>query len=64
MGLLDHALQLKQDLGLFFYVATFLKQAKGIAWSRLKQCIEPKLSELELIKAQLKRVQEAGVRPV
>ncbi len=41
MELLDHALQFKQDLGMFFYVAPFLKQAKAIAWSRLKQRIEP-----------------------
>jgi hypothetical protein len=41
MELLDHALQFKEDLGMFFYVAPFLKQAKAIAWSRLKQRIEP-----------------------
>ena len=33
MELLDNALQFKQDLGLFFYVAPFLKQAKAIAWA-------------------------------
>ncbi len=41
MQLLDAALQFKQPLGLFFYVAPFLKQAKAIAWARLKARIEP-----------------------
>lgn len=41
MELLDHALLFKQDLGLFFYVAPYLKQAKAIAWARLKSRIEP-----------------------
>jgi len=41
MELLDHALTFDKDLGMFFYVAPFLKQAKAIAWSRLKQRIEP-----------------------
>ena len=41
MELLDCALKFKQDLGLFFYVAPFLKQAKAIAWARLKARIEP-----------------------
>jgi hypothetical protein len=41
MELLDHALTFNKDLGMFFYVAPFLKQAKAIAWSRLKQRIEP-----------------------
>ena len=41
MELVDHALQFKQDLGLFFYVAPYLKQAKAIAWARLKARIEP-----------------------
>lgn len=40
MELLDCALQFKQDLGLFFYVAPFLKQAKAIAWARLKARVE------------------------
>lgn len=39
--LLDSALRFTQDLGLFFYVAPLLKQAKAIAWARLKQKIEP-----------------------
>lgn len=37
MELIDKALRFKRDLGLFFYVAPFLKQAKLIAWARLKQ---------------------------
>ena len=41
MELLDHALTFNKELGMFFYVAPFLKQAKAIAWSRLKQRIEP-----------------------
>jgi hypothetical protein len=41
MELLDNALLFKQDLGLFFYVAPFLKQAKAIAWARLKARVEP-----------------------
>lgn len=41
MELLDKALRFDKDLGLFFYVAPYLKQAKAIAWARLKQRIEP-----------------------
>lgn len=41
MELLDKALRFDKDLGLFFYVAPFLKQAKAIAWARLKQRVEP-----------------------
>lgn len=41
MELLDHALRFDKDLGMFFYVAPYLKQAKAIAWSRLKQKVEP-----------------------
>lgn len=41
MELLDCALQFKLDLGMFFYVAPFLKQAKAIAWARLKAKVEP-----------------------
>ena len=39
--LLQCALQFKHDLGLFFYVAPLLKQAKAIAWARLKQKVAP-----------------------
>lgn len=41
MELLDNALRFDKDLGLFFYVAPYLKQAKAIAWARLKQRVEP-----------------------
>lgn len=41
MELIDKALKFDKDLGLFFYVAPYLKQAKAIAWARLKQKIEP-----------------------
>jgi hypothetical protein len=41
MELIKKAAGFKRDLGLFFYVAPFLKQAKAIAWARLKQKLEP-----------------------
>lgn len=37
MELVDAALKFNKELGLFFYVAPYLKQAKIIAWARLKQ---------------------------
>lgn len=39
--LIDSALRFTLDLGLFFYVAPLLKQAKAIAWARLKQIVGP-----------------------
>jgi len=39
--LIDKALRFRRDLGLFFYVAPLLKQAKAIAWLRLKQIVLP-----------------------
>jgi hypothetical protein len=39
--LLDSALRCNLELGLFFYVAPLLKQAKTIAWARLKQIVAP-----------------------
>jgi hypothetical protein len=39
--LLDSALRCQLELGLFFYVAPLLKQAKAIAWARLKQIVAP-----------------------
>jgi hypothetical protein len=39
--LLDKALRCQLDLPLFFYVAPLLKQAKAIAWARLKQIVAP-----------------------
>jgi hypothetical protein len=39
--LIDKALRFPHELGLFFYVAPLLKQAKAIAWTRLKQKVVP-----------------------
>ena len=39
--LIDKALRCNKELGLFFYVAPLLKQAKAIAWARLKQKVAP-----------------------
>jgi len=41
MQLLDRALRCSLELGLFAYIAPFLKQAKAIAWARLKQILTP-----------------------
>lgn len=41
MELIDKAMKFDKELGLFLYVAPFLKQAKAIAWQRLKQKIDP-----------------------
>lgn len=41
MELVNSALKFQQELGLFFYVAPQLKQAKTIAWARLKARVEP-----------------------
>jgi hypothetical protein len=41
MELIDKAMKFDKPLGFFVYVAPFLKQAKAIAWSRLKQKIDP-----------------------
>ncbi len=40
MELLDHAVKCKLDLGFYVYLAPFLKQAKAIAWARLKQKLD------------------------
>ena len=45
MELIDKAIRFKQELGLFFYIAPFLKQAKAIAWARLKQKLAPLVLE-------------------
>ncbi|HCA51984.1 MAG TPA: terminase, partial [Mycobacterium sp.] len=39
--LVDKALRFTLELGLYFYVAPQLKQAKAIAWTRLKQIVAP-----------------------
>jgi len=41
MELIDKCLKCKAELGFFVYVAPFLKQAKAIAWARLKQKLLP-----------------------
>ena len=41
MELIKKAAGFRRELGLFFYIAPFLKQAKAIAWARLKQKLEP-----------------------
>lgn len=41
MTLVDEALRASVELPLYFYVAPYLKQAKLIAWARLKQRVEP-----------------------
>jgi hypothetical protein len=51
--LLDSALRCQLELGLFFYVAPLLKQAKAIAWARLKQIVAP------LVTAGLAEVNES-----
>jgi hypothetical protein len=39
--LLDSALRFDKPLGLFLYVAPYLRQARAIAWSRLRQIVAP-----------------------
>lgn len=41
MELIDKAMKFKLELGMFVYIAPFLKQAKAIAWQRLKQKLSP-----------------------
>ena len=41
MELIDKAMKTGKELAMFVYVAPFLRQAKAIAWARLKQKIEP-----------------------
>lgn len=41
MELIDKCLKCKAELGFYVYVAPFLKQAKAIAWARLKQKLLP-----------------------
>lgn len=41
------------DLPLYFYVAPLLKQAKTIAWTRLKQMVAPLLPHIEINEADL-----------
>ncbi len=41
MELIDKCMKFDKQLGFFVYVAPYLKQAKAIAWQRLKQKLEP-----------------------
>ena len=41
MELLDKALKCQQPLGFYVYIAPFLRQAKAIAWARLKDKLRP-----------------------
>src|SRR5262249_20151545 len=41
MELLDAALRCQAPLPFFCYITPFLKQAKAVAWARIKQRIEP-----------------------
>ena len=41
MELIDKAIKTNKELAMFCYIAPFLRQAKAIAWGRLKQKIEP-----------------------
>lgn len=41
MELIDKAMRFELDEGMFFYVAPYLKQAKAIAWRRLKARVAP-----------------------
>ena len=43
--LIDKALRFDKDLGLFFYIAPQLKQAKAIAWARLLQRLDPLIQQ-------------------
>ena len=55
MELIDKAMKFRLDLGQFFYIAPFLKQAKAIAWARLKQKLEPlrQVSAVEVNEGEL-----------
>ena len=55
MELIDKAMKTDKELAMFVYVAPFLRQAKAIAWARLKQKIEPmrRTSVLEINEGEL-----------
>ena len=54
MELIDKALKCKAELGFYVYVAPFLKQAKAIAWARLKSKLQPlRQSALDINEADL-----------
>lgn len=41
MELIDKAMKTEKELAMFIYIAPFLRQAKAIAWQRLKSKLEP-----------------------
>ena len=41
MELINAAIKTEKELAMFVYVAPFLRQAKAIAWARLKSIVEP-----------------------
>ena len=53
--LLDAAVKNRLELPLYFYVAPYLKQAKLIAWARLKQMVSPliKVGAVEVNESEL-----------
>jgi hypothetical protein len=55
MELVDKALKCSLPLPQFFYVAPFLKQAKAIAWARLKHRVDPLVRHgaAEIIESEL-----------
>jgi len=53
MELINAALAFQKDLGLFFYIAPFLRQAKAIAWARLKAKIAPLLDAVTVNEVDL-----------
>ena len=55
MELIDKAMKTSKELAMFVYVAPFLRQAKAIAWARLKQKIEPlrRTSVIEINEGEL-----------
>ena len=55
MELIDKAMKTDKELAMFVYVAPFLRQAKAIAWARLKSKIEPlrRTSVIEINEGEL-----------
>ena len=55
MELIDKAIKTDKELAMFVYVAPFLRQAKAIAWARLKSKIEPlrRTSVIEINEGEL-----------
>lgn len=55
MELIHAALDFRQPLGLFFYMAPYLKQAKVVAWARLKERLKNLLiaGAVEIVETEL-----------